>query len=245
MHRPPTDPAPGGARADELLLGFARALRAAGVDVTADRERTFLIAAATVGMGERTGVYWAGRATLTSTPADFPAYDEVFERWFGGESIPQGRRVDVQRPPVRQAPLDSGEGEGGDGDADTRPGQGERAGGAAPPRRREPQRRPTAPPPRASSRASTRARPQRRARRHVRSSSGALDGPATLREQLRRMGEPGRIHHRRRGIRPRRIVLLIDVSGSMSPYADSLLRLAHAFVRTVPSTSRSSPWAPA
>ena len=73
--------------------------------------------------------------------------------------------------------------------------------------------------------------PQRRARRHVRSSTGALDGPATLREQLRRMGEPGRIHRRRRGIRPRRVVLLIDVSGSMSPYADSLLRLAHAFVR--------------
>ena len=38
---------------DELLLGFARALRAAGVNVTADRERTFLVAAATVGMGER------------------------------------------------------------------------------------------------------------------------------------------------------------------------------------------------
>jgi uncharacterized protein with von Willebrand factor type A (vWA) domain len=76
--------------------------------------------------------------------------------------------------------------------------------------------------------------PLRRARRHVRARSGAIDGPATLREQLRRMGEPGRIHHRRRGTRPRRIVLLIDVSGSMSAYADSLLRLAHVFVRTVP-----------
>ena len=68
----------------------------------------------------------------------------------------------------------------------------------------------------------------------MRATSGPIDGPATLREQLRRMGEPGRIHHRRRGTRPRRIVLLIDVSGSMSPYADSLLRLAHVFVRTVP-----------
>ena len=113
--RPAGEPAP-----DELLLGFARALRAAGVRVTADRERTFLVAVATVGVGERSHVYWAGRATLTSTPADFAAYDEVFDRWFGGEVIKPGQRVDVVRPPVVQAPLDSGEGEGGDdGDADT------------------------------------------------------------------------------------------------------------------------------
>ena len=59
--QPPSEP-----DVDELLLGFARALRAAGLHVTADRERTFLVAAATVGMGERSGVYWAGRATLTS-----------------------------------------------------------------------------------------------------------------------------------------------------------------------------------
>lgn len=218
---------------DELLLGFARALRAAGIHVTADRERTFLVAAATVGMGERSGVYWAGRATLTSTPADFPAYDELFERWFGGESIPQGRRVDVERPPVRQAPLDSGEGESGDGDTDSVQA---RASAQEVLRHRDI----------ATLSAADRAAaarlfasldprsPLRRARRHVRARSGTIDGPATLREQLRRMGEPGRIHHRRRGTRPRRIVLLIDVSGSMSPYADSLLRLAHVFVRTVP-----------
>jgi uncharacterized protein with von Willebrand factor type A (vWA) domain len=219
-----TEPAP-----DELLLGFARALRAAGIGVTADRERTFLLAVATVGMDERSHVYWAGRATLTSTPADFAAYDEVFERWFGGEAIKPGRRAEVVRPPVVQAPLDSGEGDGGDeGDSVQA-----RASAQEVLRHRDV----------ASLTAADRAAaarlfaalqprcPERRARRHVRSSTGALDGSATLREQLRRMGEPGRIHHRRRGQRGRRVVLLIDVSGSMSPYADSLLRLAHAFVR--------------
>ncbi len=49
----------------------------------------------------------------------------------------------------------------------------------------------------------------------------------TLRESLRRMGEPAEIAWRRPGTRPRRIVLLVDVSGSMSGYADALLRLAH------------------
>jgi uncharacterized protein with von Willebrand factor type A (vWA) domain len=43
--------------------------------------------------------------------------------------------------------------------------------------------------------------------------------------------------HRRRSPRPRRVVLLIDVSGSMSPYADALLRFAHAAVRARPAST--------
>jgi uncharacterized protein with von Willebrand factor type A (vWA) domain len=217
-----------------LLLGFARALRAAGLRITADRERTFLSAAAAVGVEERSHVYWAGRATLTSVPADFPIYHEVFERWFGEEDIRPGRRVDAYRPPVVQAPLDSGEG-GATEEAEAEQLQVQAsaqevlrhrdvAGLSAAERSRAARMFATLQP----------RSPARRARRHVRSSGGAVDGSATLREQLRRMGEPGRIHHRRKGVRPRRIVLLIDVSGSMSPYADSLLRLAHTFVRATP-----------
>ena len=51
------------------------------------------------------------------------------------------------------------------------------------------------------------------------------------------MGEPGDIAWRRRGSRPRRVVLLIDVSGSMSGYADALLRLAHRFTQAVSAGS--------
>jgi uncharacterized protein with von Willebrand factor type A (vWA) domain len=40
---------------------------------------------------------------------------------------------------------------------------------------------------------------------------------------------------RRRRTRPRRLVLLLDVSGSMSPYADALLRFGHAAVRRRPT----------
>ena len=43
------------------------------------------------------------------------------------------------------------------------------------------------------------------------------------------MGEPGEVNRRRRGTRPRAVVLLVDVSGSMSAYADALIRLAHAY----------------
>ena len=41
-------------------------------------------------------------------------------------------------------------------------------------------------------------------------------------------GEPVRPAHRDRRDRPRRVVLLVDISGSMSSYADALLRFAHA-----------------
>jgi uncharacterized protein with von Willebrand factor type A (vWA) domain len=59
----------------------------------------------------------------------------------------------------------------------------------------------------------------------------------TVRRALRDGGEVTRLLHRRARPRPRRVVLLIDVSGSMSPYADALLRFAHAAVRARPSST--------
>ncbi|MEV4259664.1 VWA domain-containing protein [Spirillospora sp. NPDC049652] len=71
----------------------------------------------------------------------------------------------------------------------------------------------------------------RRSRRFVPAPSGRLDPARTVREALRRGGEPAVLRHRVHRSRPRRLVLLVDVSGSMSPYADALLRFAHACVR--------------
>jgi len=59
---------------------------------------------------------------------------------------------------------------------------------------------------------------------------------------LKRMGEPGEVAWRRPAQRPRRVVLLLDVSGSMSSYADALLRLAHRFSHPkVDSRTRGAP----
>ena len=52
---------------------------------------------------------------------------------------------------------------------------------------------------------------------------------------LRHGGEPTRLDRRRRRPKPRRLVLLIDVSGSMAPYADALLCFGHAATRRAPS----------
>jgi uncharacterized protein with von Willebrand factor type A (vWA) domain len=76
--------------------------------------------------------------------------------------------------------------------------------------------------------------PRRPAVRRRPANRGEIDMRRTSREELRRAGEPGLVLHRRRSKRPRRLVLLIDVSGSMGPYADSLLRLGHVAARSGP-----------
>ena len=216
--------------ADEVLLGFARALRAAGVAVTADRERTYLEAVACVGLDHESGAYWAGRATLCASPADLERYDQVYAAWFGLDRATTARRRDASHT-VAQAPLSSGSGQ-----ADAEPADDPRAVASEVEvlRHRDV----------ASLSATERATlaglfaqlrprsPRRRAHRHTPASRGRVDARRTLRTQLRHLGEPGPISWRRRGTRARRVVLLVDVSGSMSGYADALLRLAHTYAAT-------------
>jgi uncharacterized protein with von Willebrand factor type A (vWA) domain len=102
--------------ADEILLAFARALRAAGVNVTADRERTYLDAVEAVGLGDELGAYRAGRATLCASPADLERYDQVYAAWFGLECAGTRRRRDATHT-VAQAPLDTGRGRGEDAES--------------------------------------------------------------------------------------------------------------------------------
>ena len=52
----------------------------------------------------------------------------------------------------------------------------------------------------------------------------------TVRAAIRAGGEPIERHHREHSTRLRRLVLVLDVSGSMEPYARALLRFVHAAV---------------
>jgi uncharacterized protein with von Willebrand factor type A (vWA) domain len=70
------------------------------------------------------------------------------------------------------------------------------------------------------------ATPRRRSRRTQRARHGErLDLRATLRSSLRTGGDPVRHARRRRRPRPRNLVLLCDISGSMEPYARAYLQL--------------------
>jgi uncharacterized protein with von Willebrand factor type A (vWA) domain len=230
MDVPHTDENPP-VEADTVLAGFARALRHAGVAVTPDRTQTFLRATSLAGAGAPGAVYWAGRATLCSTPDDFPAYDGVFASWFGGE-MPTGSPRHPPAVRVAQASLGPDAEEAGDGDqaiaavaSDVEVLRHRDVAELGAAERAELVRLFAALRPRP---------PLRRAARRIGAARGEIDARRTLREELRHAGEPGRVRYRHRGRRPRRAVLLIDVSGSMSPYADSLLRLAHAIVRAAP-----------
>jgi uncharacterized protein with von Willebrand factor type A (vWA) domain len=220
------------------LVGFARALRGAGLPVTPDRTAAFVRAAAAAGIGDRRALYWAGRATLCSDPDQFPRYDLVFRDWFGGE-VPRfaaGRPSSV----AARTPLGADDGTEAPGRPD-RETEVVRARASAVEVLRERDV--------AGLTAAEKAllaqlfatlsprTPRRRALRRSPWHSGDLDARRTLREELRRGGEPGRLRYRRRGSRPRRVVLLVDVSGSMTAYADALLRLAHVWVRSAPRTT--------
>ena len=211
--------------ATELLAAFALALRTAGVGVTLDRSQAFLTAVAELGADDSGRVYWAGRATLCANIDEIDTYDVVFRSWFSGEP-PQRptQRETVRR--VTQADLGDGDGEGEGGE--THPIAAV-ASSTEVLRHRDVAKLSRAE--RAELRrlfGSLRPRPPQRIsarRRHSR--RGEIDARRTVREQLRRGGEPASLAFRAPTTSPRRIVVLIDVSGSMGPYADSLLRWAH------------------
>jgi uncharacterized protein with von Willebrand factor type A (vWA) domain len=74
------------------------------------------------------------------------------------------------------------------------------------------------------------AAPMRPSRRAERAPRGRLDLRRTLRASLRTGGVPVDREFRRRGMRPRRLVLLADVSGSMDRYGRALLQFLQASV---------------
>jgi len=220
----------------EVLLGFARTLRHAGVAATPDRVQAMLAAAAALGVAEPAGVYWAGRLTLCGEPDDLPVYDAAFAAYFAGQR-PAGPRatpvpVSVALPHV-SVPF-SGAGDGDDEPAEV-------LSLAASPvevlrhrdvadlstvERAEVRRLVALLAPATAPRRGRRRRPARR---------GTVDMHRTVRAALRGGGEPGRLSRHARRAKPRRLVLLLDVSGSMAPYADALLRFAHAAVRRRPA----------
>jgi len=216
---------------DELLLGFTRALRAAGLPVTPDRSQTYLRAVALVGLGDRAATYWAGRATLCSGPDDLDRYAQVFDSWFLSQECSAVPRATPERT-LAQADLGDDADSAGEGDpADDVPIQA-MASTAEVLRHRDIAEMDVAEKAQLAALFSTlRPRsPRRTANRRTRWHRGDIDAHSTLRRTLSRMGEPGEIAWRRKATRGRRIVLLVDVSGSMSAYADALLRLAHVFV---------------
>jgi uncharacterized protein with von Willebrand factor type A (vWA) domain len=216
---------------DDLPVAFAGRLRARGLTVPSDTVLTYARALDAVGLDECAPVYWAGRATLVRRPEDTPAYDAAFRDFWEG----QGRFIHRSSTAVvnRTVAVDDGdggeaEGDGADADAD------EIVRWSAVEVLRHKDLAELTDDERVEADRLVDALrltgPRRSSRRRSPSRRGELDLRRTVAAALRAGGEPMHLARQAPGERRRRIVLLIDISGSMSAYARALLRFAHAAV---------------
>jgi uncharacterized protein with von Willebrand factor type A (vWA) domain len=208
----------------ETLTRFARALRDEGLVVGSGQVVDFCQAAALVGPAD---LYWAGRSTLVSRCEDLPVYDHVFRAFFAGQAQsppPQPRRL----APVKLAAVDRPAEPGVDGE--TRGPELALASEIELLKRKSFARCTEGELLRLAGlmAALKLALPRRRTRRRRPARTGTPDLRRTIRRSMRTGGEPMEREWRDRTRRPRRLVLLLDVSGSMSAYSRALLVFAHA-----------------
>ncbi|WP_211239613.1 vWA domain-containing protein [Jiangella gansuensis] len=221
------------------VVGFARRLAAAGTPVPPTRVHAMLAALDVLGGGSLRSVYWSGRVTLCASPEDVERYDRVFAAYFGGQRTPPPTTVRV--PPVQRLvalPADPAAEPDGRRDGDPPPELLATASRVEVLRHRDVATLSDA------DRAEVHryvsallpAAPDRRTRRQRPAASGPVDARRTVRRMLRHGGEPVELRRHGHARRYRRLVFLVDVSGSMAPYAETLLRFAHAACRTRPGT---------
>jgi uncharacterized protein len=208
-----------------VLAGFAASLRAAGLPVGTGEVLAQVAALTLLDPGDLDDMYWSGRVTLVHRRDDIPLYDDVFRRFFlaapqeAEPAVPAlpavaGSAVIPATGPQRRAPSP---------DSTTALGLSASAAevlraknfAACSPEELAALRRISLDP------------PSRKTRRYTRAASGTrLDVRRILRESLRTGGEPLSPRWRRRRVRPRPLVLLLDISGSMADYSRTLLQFA-------------------
>jgi uncharacterized protein with von Willebrand factor type A (vWA) domain len=229
-----------------LVARFSAACHDAGLAVGPDRAERFARAVVTVAPATTRRLRDCALATLVSGPEQIPLLDRVFALVFGGLDDPAGRRGDTAEPAPGAPPLAGPEPPGTD-----RAGGGAVRTGAPGQTSREERREVARPAVAADTerlaardfdalsaeelvrladamRALRVATPPRRTRRTTRAAHGdRVDLRATLRAARRTAGDPVALARRRARRKPRRLVVLCDISGSMEPYARALIQLLY------------------
>jgi uncharacterized protein with von Willebrand factor type A (vWA) domain len=228
-----------------VLVGFGNELRRGGVAVGTGDVLAYFAATATLDPSDLVDLYWAGRATLVSRREDIPVYDDAFRRYFLGEDAPAATRLLLRARTAAEAEaalvmpnVDPGE--------DTREAEKPSLGWMASDADVLKHRSFAACTPEelaALRRIMTRMRltpPRRRSRRyrstsHPRAprSQTSIDMRKVARESMRTYGDPARLYFKKRKNRPRPLILILDVSGSMAEYSRHLLQFAHTARRAV------------
>lgn len=219
--------------AERLAIAFARVLRGAGVDVPVGATLTFARALEMVGLADRDHVYWAGCTTLVRRPEDIAVYDRVFAAFWARVDAEEETAAGEQFAIAFDIP-----GEDANALEDAEPSDvpvlSVRWSPTEVLRRRDfaeytPAEFAEARRLMADLRIAGARRSSRRMRA-TRKARGTPDLRRTVRRSLRAGGEPVARAFLAPGERTRRIVFLLDVSGSMEPYARAFVRFLHAAV---------------
>ena len=225
-HSDPSDPF------TSVLVGFVHELRAAGLTVGTGDVLSYFAAMTPLDPTDLFDLYWAGRATLVSRQPDGSVYDQVFRRYFLGEDAPARGQLMLRAQSVAEAEatLVMPAIEPGPEENDEQPVLGWMASGVDALKHRSF----TACTPDelvALRRIMARMRltpPRRRTRRTRPAPAGTEpDIRATIRESMRRLGEPSELFFLQRKTKLRPLILILDVSGSMADYSRHLLLFAH------------------
>jgi len=220
-------------RAARTFVAFVALLRANGFAIAPEQTAAFLEAITLLGPRDPEDIRRAGLATLAPPPERRGTYDLLFRIHFlGGEEMPGAEGEDDEVVRLQE------EGHGGEEPplADEANESGEMAvrAEALAQRRFGPERPSNAL--RRLAREAERRLPRRRGHRRMRARRGSwADLRRTLREAARNDGEVMRLRRLKRRTRLRKMLLLIDVSGSMKARSEDNLRLAHALSQAAPN----------
>lgn len=220
--------------AREHLDGFLDALAASGVATLIPRRVDFLRSLGLMPLRSIDDLYWAARVTLVSRQEEIAPFDRLFDAWFRSgqfEAIAavdddEGEESETERPaasPESAASfVDQGEGTGREASRDDLRNRRRLAVAT------EDERAVWAKMVDSARRSLPRTSGRRRVRDRRR---GDLDLRRTLAESRRTGGDVVHLRYQRRPRRERRVLLLIDVSGSLKANSPAFLRFAHAIVQ--------------
>ncbi|HEY4462074.1 MAG TPA: VWA domain-containing protein [Streptosporangiaceae bacterium] len=217
-----------------VLVGFAAALRQAGLAVGSGDLLTYCASMVPLDPTDLVDLYWAGRTTLVTRKDDIAVYDRVFRAYFLDAEGPA-------RDVVMLNTLVSAQAEGAvlnvpatdpPGDGDEEEAQLGLMASDAETLRRKSFAACTPEELAALRRIMTRIRltpPKRRTRRTRPARSGrAPDLRRTIRDSMRAGGEPAELRWRHRQVKLRPLILILDISGSMADYSRNLLQFAYS-----------------
>ena len=222
--------------ANKMAVAFARILRGAGLDVPLDSVIVFVGALTQLGLENRENVYWSAHATLIRRHEDVQIFDRAFKVFWDQQIAVDTATFEEQQESITLLVDDE---DANTDDSSAEPIEDENTIALRFSRIETLREKDFAAYNQLELReaeqfmASLRlAGPPKKSLRLTKTSRhGARhDIRRTMRATLQHDGEPIERYWREPSTKLRRLVVLLDISGSMEPYARALLRFMHAAV---------------